>query len=153
MKKFLSDFKAFAAQGNVLNLAVGVMIGGAFGKIVTSLVNDIFTPILGLITGGINFSGLFIALDGKRYASIQDAVDNGVGTLNYGAFLTNIFDFFLIALCVFMFVRLLGKVFPKKPGPPEPKPRRCPYCLSEINAEAARCPHCTSVLVPEAEGN
>ncbi|MCL1964897.1 MAG: large conductance mechanosensitive channel protein MscL [Firmicutes bacterium] len=153
VKKFIRDFKTFALQGNVMNLAVGVMIGGAFNKIVTSLVGDIFTPILGLITGGVDFSGLFIALDGKRYDSIQAATAKGVGTLNYGAFLTNIIDFVLIALCIFMVVKMIGKFFPKKEAPAaeneKPAARLCPYCFSEIAAKATRCPHCTSALPPE----
>ena len=106
MKKFFEEFKAFALKGNVLDLAVGVMIGTAFGKITSSLVSDIFMPIIGLITGGLDFSGLFLALDGKSYPSVQAANDAGVGTLNYGAFITAVVDFVLIALCVFLFVKL-----------------------------------------------
>ena len=87
MKKFLEEFKAFAMRGNVVDMAVGVVIGGAFGSITTSLVNDILMPLLGVITGGINFGGLFYALDGQKYASIEAAKEAGVGTLNYGAFI------------------------------------------------------------------
>jgi len=149
MKKFFSDFKAFALKGNVLDLAVGVMIGGAFGKIVSSLVSDLFMPLLGLITGGIDFSGLFIALDGNSYPSAQAAADLGVGTLNYGAFLTSILDFVLIALCIFLFVRLVAKVMPKREAPKK-EAYLCPYCKSEVSPAATRCPHCTSDLVPQA---
>jgi len=148
MKKLLNDFKAFAMQGNVVNLAVGVMIGGAFGKIVSSLVGDIFMPLLGLITGGVDMSGLFIALNGKHYATAQDAVSDGAGTLNYGAFLTNIIDFILIAMCVFAFVRLIGKLFPPKPPAVKPPVRQCPYCLMDIHPAATRCPYCTEPLEP-----
>ncbi len=144
VKKFFSDFKTFAMRGNILDLAIGVMIGGAFGKIVSSLVSDIFTPLIGLITGGQNFNGLFIALDGKSYPNAQAAVDAGVGTLNYGAFLTNILDFILIALCIFVLLRIIQKFMPAKPEVPKAEPRRCPYCFSEVNEKAVRCPHCTS---------
>ncbi|GHU82467.1 large-conductance mechanosensitive channel [Clostridia bacterium] len=147
IKKLLVDFKTFALQGNVLNLAVGVMVGGAFGKIVTSLVNDIFMPLIGLLTGGIDLGGLFLALDGKAYPTIQAAADAGVGTLNYGSFLSGVIDFLLIAACVFLFVRLVNRVVPQKPTEP---PRKCPYCQSEIDPAATRCPHCTSAL-PELQ--
>jgi len=143
MKKFVNDFRAFASQGKVLDLAVGVMIGGAFGKIVSSLVSDIFMPLIGLITGGVDFSNLFVSLNGVHYATLQDAAAAGAPTLNYGAFLTNVLDFFLIAFCIFMFVRGVGKLMPHKE---EKKPRLCRYCMMEVNDKATRCPHCTSLL-------
>lgn len=146
MKKFFNDFKTFAMQGNVVDLAVGVMIGGAFGKIVSSLVSDIFMPLLGLITGKVDLSGLFIALDGQHYDSIAAATTAGVGTLNYGAFITNIIDFILIALCVFLFVKGITKLMPKKPAPAPT--RECPYCKTMVSAAATRCPNCTSELEP-----
>lgn len=152
MKKFLKDFKDFAMQGNVLDLAVGVMIGGAFGKIVSSLVSDIFMPLIGLLTGGADLSGLFLALDGNHYASVQEATNAGVGVLGYGAFLTNVIDFILIALCVFLVVRAVSKVMPKKPTPPPVPTRECPFCKTTINAAATRCPDCTSELTPEVSG-
>ncbi|MDL2317570.1 large conductance mechanosensitive channel protein MscL [Eubacteriales bacterium OttesenSCG-928-A19] len=148
IKRFLNDFKNFAMQGNVLDLAVGVMIGGAFGKIVSSLVSDIFMPLIGLLTGGIDLNNLFFALDGKHYVSVQAATDAGVGTLNYGAFLTNVIDFILIALCVFLFVRLITKMMPKKPEAPATPMRECPFCKTQINAAATRCPDCTSEVTP-----
>ena len=144
MKKFLSEFKAFAMRGNVVDMAVGVVIGGAFGSITTSLVNDIFMPLLGLITGGINFGGLFIALDGQKYASIEAATAAGVGTLNYGAFIQYVINFILIAFCMFLVIRVMNKM--KKPAPAPVQPRVCPYCKSEIARDATRCPHCTSML-------
>ncbi len=144
MKKFLNEFKAFAMRGNVVDMAVGVVIGGAFGSITTSLVNDIFMPLLGLITGGINFGGLFIALDGQKYASIEAATAAGVGTLNYGAFIQYVINFILIAFCMFLVVRVMNKM--KKPEPAPVQPRVCPYCKSEIAKDATRCPHCTSML-------
>ena len=146
MKKFFEEFKAFAMRGNVIDMAIGVVIGGAFGKITTSLVNDIFMPLLGMLTGGVNFGGLFYALDGNKYASIEAAAEAGVGTLNYGAFIQNIVDFLLIALCMFIVVKFMNKMH-KKPEPaPAKAPRLCPYCKSEIADDATRCPHCTSEL-------
>jgi len=146
MKKFFEEFKAFAMRGNVIDMAIGVVIGGAFGKITTSLVNDIFMPLLGVLTGGVNFGGLFYALDGNEYASIEAAAEAGVGTMNYGAFIQNIVDFVLIALCMFLVVRFMNKLH-KKPEPAPAKPaRKCPFCKSEIADDATRCPHCTSQL-------
>jgi large conductance mechanosensitive channel len=141
MKKFFDDFKAFVSKGNVLDLAIGVMIGGAFGSIVSSLVNDILMPLIGLILGGFNISGAFFALDGNTYASQEAAVAAGAGTLNYGMFLQKIIDFLIIALCIFLVVRLMTKLMPKKPAKPA---RKCPYCFQEIDEKATRCPHCTS---------
>ena len=147
MKKFLEEFKAFAMRGNVVDMAVGVVIGGAFGSITTSLVNDIFMPLLGVITGGINFGGLFYALDGQKYASIEAAKEAGIGTLNYGAFIQYVINFILIAFCMFLVVRVMNKLKKPEPAPAPAKPKRlCPYCRSEIADDATRCPHCTSVL-------
>lgn len=146
MKKFFNDFKAFAMRGNVVDMAVGVIIGGAFGKIVSSLVADIFMPLIGMLTGGIDISGAFYALDGGAYASAQAAADAGVGTLNYGVFLQNVIDFLLIALCIFLMIKLIARVMPAKAEPPKEEPRLCPYCKAEIHKDATRCPHCTSAL-------
>ena len=147
MKKFFEDFKAFAMRGNVIDMAVGVVIGGAFGKITTSLVNDIFMPVLGILTGGINFGGLFYALDGNEYASIEAAAEAGVGTLNYGAFIQNIVDFLLIAFCMFLVIKFMAKMKKPEPAPaPEKAPRLCPYCRQEIADDATRCPHYPSEL-------
>ena len=147
MKKFMEEFKAFAMRGNVVDMAVGVVIGGAFGKITTSLVNDIFMPVLGILTGGINFGGLFYALDGNEYASIEAATEAGVGTLNYGAFIQNIVDFLLIAFCMFLVIKFMAKMKKPEPAPaPAKAPRLCPYCRQEIADDATRCPHCTSEL-------
>jgi len=147
MKKFLNDFKAFVMRGNILDLAVGVMIGGAFGSIVSSLVNDIFMPVIGMLLGGLNVSGAFFALDGQTYASQEAAAAAGVGTLNYGMFLQKIIDFLIMAFCVFLVIRLMAKLMPKKPAK---ESRKCPYCLQPIDDKATRCPHCTSQLT-EAE--
>ena len=130
------EFKEFAFKGNVVDLAVGVMIGGAFGKIVTSLVTDIFTPILSLITGKIDFSTLAV-----KFSDAPDAA-----SLNYGLFIQAAIDFLLMAFCIFLFVKLISKF--KKPAPAAVAvaARKCPYCMSEIAPGATRCPHCTSQL-------
>ena len=152
MKKFLEEFKAFAMRGNVVDMAVGVIIGGAFGKITTSLVNDIFMPLLGLLTGGANFGGLFYALDGNRYATAEEAAQAGVGTLNYGMFIQCIVDFILVAFCMFVVIKLMNGLKKKEEAPapaPVKAPRLCPYCRMEIADDATRCGHCTSVLDKE----
>ena len=146
MKKFAEEFKAFVMRGNVVDLAVAVIIGGAFGKITSSLVDDIFMPLLGVLTGGINFSGLFYALNGQKYASIEAAAEAGVGTLNYGMFIQNIIDFVLVAFCMFLMIRLFNKLHKKEEEAPAPAPRLCPFCKMEIADDATRCPHCTSEL-------
>ncbi|MEL7601562.1 MAG: large conductance mechanosensitive channel protein MscL [Bacillota bacterium] len=144
-------FKEFAFKGNVLDLAIGVMIGGAFGKIVTSAVNDLFMPLLSVLTGSLDFSKLFLAMDGKTYKTIADAKEAGVATFNYGAFITAVIDFLLIAVCIFLFVKLINRIRRSKKEEPAPVavPRKCPYCRSEIAKEATRCPHCTSLLTEE----
>ena len=147
MKKFFEEFKAFAMRGNVVDMAIGVIIGGAFGKITTSLVNDIFMPLLGIVTGGVNFGGLFYALDGNHYASIEAAAEAGVGTLNYGAFIQYVIDFILVAFCMFLVIKLMNSLKKKEDAPaPVKPPRLCPYCRMEIAEDATRCGHCTSVL-------
>ena len=171
MKKRISgligEFKAFAFKGNVVDMAVGVMIGGAFGKISTSLVNDIFMPLISLMLGRVNISDWFVALDGGSYATADAAQAAGAPVFRYGAFLSTVLDFLLTAICVFVVVKLLAEsaavrawpaarlraLMPSHaaaPAPAEP-PRRCPYCRSEIDREATRCPYCTSVLdAPDA---
>ena len=149
MKKFFEEFKTFAMRGNVVDMAIGVVIGGAFGAITTSLVNDIFMPILSLFTGGVNFGGLFIPLksvEGVTFKTIEEANAAGVVTINYGSFIQYIINFILIAFCMFLVVKAINKT--KKPEPEAPKkvPRVCPFCKSEIADDATRCPHCTSQL-------
>ena len=147
MKKFMEEFKAFAMRGNVVDMAVGVIIGGAFGKITTSLVNDIFMPLLGLITGGVNFGGQFYALDGNQYASLEAAAEAGVGTINYGLFIQCIIDFILVAFCMFLVIKFMNRMKKPEPAPaPAKAPRLCPFCRTEIADDATRCPHCTSML-------
>ena len=148
MKKFIKEFKEFALKGNVMDMAVGVIIGAAFGKIVTSLVNDIFMPILSLVTGGTNVSGLFLQLakTDTPYASVEAAKEAGVATLNYGLFIQTVIDFFLMALCIFLFVKLISSLRKKQEAAPAPEVRKCPFCLGPVADTATRCPHCTSEL-------
>lgn len=135
MKKFMEEFKKFIARGNVMDMAVGVIIGGAFTAIVNSLVNDIMMPILSLITGGMDFTHLCIVL-GKG----EDAA-----TLNYGAFLAAVINFLLIALVIFFLIKFINKLAPKKEKAPETT-KACPYCKEKIDIKATRCSHCTSNL-------
>ena len=146
MKKFFHEFKEFAMRGNVLDMAIGVVIGAAFGKITTSLVNDVFMPLLSLVIGRLNLADAFLALDGNTYPSVEAAKAAGVSTLNYGAFAQSVLDFLLISLCIFCFLRLLHRLRPAKPEAPKPAPRLCPYGCTEIPQGATRCPHCTSDL-------
>ena len=135
MGKMLKEFKEFAMKGNVVDMAIGVVIGGAFGNIVTSVVNDLFTPLIACIFGEVDFTHLAIHLRGEG--------ENAV-TLNYGNFLQVVFNFIIIALCLFAVVKAMNKM--KKPAAEAPKPRLCPSCKSEIAKDATRCPHCTSEL-------
>ena len=146
MKKMFDEFKRFCTKGNILELATGVMIGGAFSTIVNSLVNDMLMPLIGLITGGINLSGLFVALDLQSYASIEAAKEAGVGTLNYGACLQAVINFLIIAFCVFLFVKAMAKIMPKKEEPPKKQDRLCPYCKMVVHDEAVKCGHCGSEI-------
>lgn len=146
MKAFFKEFRQFISRGNVIDLAVGVMIGTAFSKITTSLVNDVFMPLLSLVIGRLNLADAFLALDGNAYPSVEAAKAAGVSTLNYGAFAQSVLDFLLISLCIFCFLRLLHRLRPAKPEAPKPAPRLCPYCCTEIPQGATRCPYCTSDL-------
>jgi large conductance mechanosensitive channel len=142
----LKEFRAFIARGNVVDLAIGVIIGGAFGKIVTSLVNDIIMPPIGLILGNVNFSDLFISLTGKSFASLADAQAAGVPTLNYGLFLNTVIDFLIVAFVVFLLVKQINRMKKPEPAPAAPAAKDCPYCLSAVPLKATRCPHCTSEI-------
>ena len=144
MKKLFGEFKHFCTKGNILELATGVMIGGAFTTIVNSLVNDMLMPIIGLLTGGVNLGGLFVALDGQKYASVEAAKEAGIGTVNYGAFLQAVINFIIIAFCVFLFVKAMSKLMPKKEEAPKKADRLCPYCKLAVHDEAVKCPHCAS---------
>lgn len=138
------DFKKFALRGNVMDMAVGVIIGGAFGKIVSSLVNDIVMPPLGMLLGKMDFSNLFISLNGNEYQTLEAAKKAGAPILAYGSFINTMLDFLILAFVIFIMVHEINKL---KPEPePQPDPRHCPYCKSEIADDATRCPHCTSHL-------
>jgi len=141
----LKEFKEFAMRGNLIDLAIGIVIGGAFGKIVTSFVNDVVMPPIGKLLGGVNFADLFIDLSGTNPASVQAAKDAGVPTLNYGAFLNTVIDFIIVAFVMFLVVKAINKM--KKPAPAAaPTTKECPYCKTEIPLAATSCPHCTSQL-------
>lgn len=144
----LKEFKEFALKGNMIDLAVGVIIGGAFNLLVTSLVENIIMPILSLVTGKIDFSNLFIALDGNTYKTLAAAQAAGASTVNYGLFITGLLNFLIMAFVIFMIVKMMNKLRTKTEKPVEEKPTKkiCPYCQSEISIKASRCPHCTSQL-------
>jgi len=143
----LKEFKAFILRGNVLDLSIAVIIGGAFGAIVNSLVKDILMPPLGLLLGGVNFGDLFISLNGQAYGSLKAAQDVGAPTLNYGLFIQAVINFLIIAFVIFLIVRTVNRLQRPQPAPPAPTTTKdCPYCLSSIPLKATRCPHCTSEL-------
>jgi large conductance mechanosensitive channel len=142
-----AEFKAFILRGNVLDLAVAVVIGGAFGALVGSFVKDILMPPLGLILGQVNFGDLFLSLNGQTYASLKAAQDAGAPTLNYGLFLTSVVDFLIIASAIFLMVRTVHRrQRPEPAAPAAPTTKECPYCLSNVPLKATRCSHCTSEL-------
>lgn len=132
----MDEFKKFISRGNVMDMAIGVIIGGAFTAIVNSLVNDVMMPVLSLITGGLDFSKLCIVL----------GEGEGAATLNYGAFIAAVINFLLIALVIFMLIKTINKVFKKEEAPAPVTTKECPYCKQKIAKEATRCPHCTSQL-------
>jgi len=149
------EFKEFAMKGNVVDLAVGVIIGAAFGKIVTSLVNDIIMPPIGALTKGLNFKNLYVAVNGQSYPSLKEAQEAGAPVILYGQFINVLLEFLIVAWCVFMLVQAITRL-QRKPveQAEETKTQNCPYCVSVISAEATRCPHCTSQLseAPAAAG-
>lgn len=141
---FFNEFKNFAMRGNVLDMAIGVVIGGAFGQITTFLVNNIIMPPIGMLLGKIDFSNLFITLDGKQYDSLKAATDAGAPVLSYGLFINTVINFLIIAFAVFIVIRQINRFRPKPE--PAPAPRLCPYCRQPVADDATRCPHCTSEL-------
>jgi large conductance mechanosensitive channel len=145
----LKDFKEFALRGNVVDMAVGVVIGTAFGKIATSLVSDIVMPPIGLLLGEVNFSGLFINLSGRHYATLEQAKAAGVPTINYGAFITTILDFLIVTLAIFFVIRQLHRLFPGAVSSPAKTTMDCPFCLTPVHHKAKRCAHCTSDLAAD----
>jgi large conductance mechanosensitive channel len=143
----LKEFKEFVMRGNVVDLAIAVVIGAAFGKIITSFVDDILMPPIGLALGNVDFSNLFINLSGKDYPSVAAAKAAGAATLNYGIFLNQIINFLIIAFAIFLLIKQLNRLQRPAPGPAAaPTTKECPYCLSTIPINATRCAHCTAEL-------
>jgi len=140
------EFKEFIMRGSVLDLAIGVIIGGAFGKIISSLVNDVIMPPIGLLLGKVNFTDLYINLSSTEYPSLTAAQEAGAPTLNYGLFLNSILEFLIIALVIFLIVKQVNRMMKPKEAPAAPATKTCPFCQSEIAIKATRCPHCTSEL-------
>lgn len=139
------EFREFAMKGNVIDLAVGIIIGAAFGKIVTSLVNDVIMPPIGLLLGKVDFSSLYINLSGQEFATLKEAVDAGAPIIQYGAFINNVIDFLIVAFVIFLVVKQINRLKKEEPAA-EPDKKDCPYCKSEVAISATRCPFCTSEL-------
>jgi len=141
------EFKEFAMRGNVLDMAIGIIIGAAFGKIVTSLVTDVIMPPIGLLLGKLDFSNLYINLSGQPYPSLATAKAAGASTINYGLFINTVIDFIIVAFVIFLLIRQVNKM-KRQPEVASvvPTTKECPYCLSVIPVKAVRCPHCTSEL-------
>ncbi|MDO4608856.1 MAG: large conductance mechanosensitive channel protein MscL [Clostridia bacterium] len=151
MKKFLNEFKTFALRGNVIDLAVGIIIGGAFQAIVKSLVDDVVMPVISLATKGVNFADWFIALDGKNYPTLEIAKASGAATLSYGNFISAVLNFIIMAFVIFVMIKLINTVAEKAKKKTDdveasPTTKVCPYCKTEIAIDATRCAHCTSEL-------
>lgn len=142
---FIGEFREFAMKGNVLDMAVGIIIGAAFGGIVNSLVKDVVMPPIGMIMGGMNFADMFVALDGKTYATLAAAQAAAAPTINYGLFINAIINFIIVALAIFLLIRQVNAA-KKKPAPPEPNRKECPFCRESIPKAAVKCSHCTSDL-------
>jgi large conductance mechanosensitive channel len=141
----LKEFRDFIMRGNVVDLAVGVIIGGAFGKIVSALVSDILMPPIGLLLNGVDFTNLFVSLTGQHYATLAEAQAAAAPTLNYGSFINAVIDFVIVGLVIFFLIRAINRL--QKPAPAaEPVTKECPHCFSAISIKATRCPNCTSQL-------
>jgi large conductance mechanosensitive channel len=142
----IKEFKEFAMRGNVLDMAVGIIVGAAFGQIVTSFVQDVIMPPIGRLVGHVDFSNLFVSLSGVHYDTLAAAKAAGAATLNYGLFLNTVVNFLIVAFAVFLLVRQVNRLAPKPAPAVAPAARDCPYCLSTIPVKATKCAHCTSVL-------
>jgi large conductance mechanosensitive channel len=146
----LQEFKKFAMRGNVVDMAVGIIIGGAFGTIVKSLVNDVIMPPIGLLLGGVDFSDLFLTLKegavAGPYATLAAAQDAGAVTISYGLFINSVISFLIVAFAVFLLIKSINKLQAAEEPKEEPSTKECPYCLSSIALKASRCPNCTSEL-------
>jgi large conductance mechanosensitive channel len=140
------EFKSFIMRGNVLDLAVAVIIGAAFGTIISSLVNDILMPPIGLLLGKMDFSGLFISLSGTSFPSLSAAKAAGAPTMNYGVFLNTIINFLIVSFVIFLVIRAADKLKKPQPAPAEPATKTCQFCMTQIPIKAVRCPNCTSNL-------
>jgi len=139
----LKEFKAFAMRGNVIDMAVGIIIGAAFGKIVASLVKDVIMPPIGMLMGSVDFSGLFINLSGRTFETLADAQKAGAPTINYGLFINTVLDFIIVAFAIFIVIKQMNRL-KKEPPPTDPTTRDCPWCLSQIPIKATKCAHCAS---------
>jgi large conductance mechanosensitive channel len=151
MKKFFGEFKEFISKGNVIDLAVGVIIGGAFSGIVTSLVTNIITPAISILTNKVSFTDLFYVIGEGDYKTLEEAQAAGASTINYGLFIQAVIDFIIIAFVIFLLVKGINKIRNSGKKNEEvveeaPSTKKCPFCTSEISIEATRCPHCTSQL-------
>ncbi|KEJ93246.1 large conductance mechanosensitive channel protein MscL [Synergistes jonesii] len=146
MSGLIKEFKDFAMRGNVMDMAVGVIIGGAFGKIVASLVSDILMPPIGYMLGGVDFSNLFINLGGAPAATLAEAQANNIPVIAYGSFINNIINFIIQAWAIFIVIKAINRMTPQKPEAPAKEPRLCQHCFGEVDERATRCPHCTSEL-------
>ncbi len=142
----LQEFKKFAMRGNVLDLAIGVIIGAAFGKVVSSLVTDVIMPPIGLLLGGLDFSNIFVTLKGQHYDSLAAAKAAGAATINIGVFINAIIDFLIVAFAIFLLIKQVNRFMPAPAAPPAVEAKECPYCASKIPLKATRCPACTSQL-------
>ncbi len=143
----VKEFKEFVIKGNVLDMAVGIIIGASFGKVVTSFVTDVLMPPIGLLLGKMDFSNLFINLSGKSFESLADAKKAGAATLNYGLFFNTMIDFLIVGFAIFILVKQVNRLKREAPAPAAaPATRECPFCMTGIPLKATRCPHCTSTV-------
>lgn len=150
LKGFLKEFKEFAVKGNVIDMAVGIIIGGAFSPIVNSLVKDIIMPPIGFVLNNVDFKNLYLSLTptSEHYATVAEAQEAGLVTINYGVFINTLISFLIVSFAVFLLVKTINKLKAEKPvepaAPAEPTTKNCPFCCSEINIKATKCPHCAS---------
>ncbi len=139
------EFREFAMRGNVLDMAIGIIIGAAFGKIVSSFVSDVLMPPIGLLLGKADFSNLFITLSGQSFSTLEEAKKAGAATIKYGLFINTIIDFIIVSFVIFLMIRQINR-FKRQSEPATPITKECPYCRSMVSIKATRCPHCTSEL-------
>jgi large conductance mechanosensitive channel len=149
----IKEFREFINRGNVIDLAVGIVIGAAFGTVVKSFVDDILMPPIGLLTGGVDFSELFVSLSGASYSSLAEATEAGAPMLRYGLFINNVLSFLIVAFAVFLVVKSYNRLQEPKFVPVVPVGKQCPFCLETIHTQAVRCRHCTSELAVMVSSN